>query len=111
MTDEESMMAGPGTGGGGKVYRRNADASYTQFGDEGLIVVPRQSMNVVVNATGLRVFELLDGQRPVKELAGQVAEEFDEGPTREEIEADVSLLLEELASKGAVELVDQRQSD
>ena len=104
--DGQESKSPPGTAEGveGRVYRRHKDAAFTRFGDQGLIVVPRQSMNVVVNEVGLRVFELLDGATAIGRLADRVSEEYS-GASRDEIVADVASILDDLDDKGAVERV------
>lgn len=85
-----------------RVYRRQADVSYTRFGDEMLVVVPRLAWQLVLNGTGARVFELLDGARPVGEIAALIAEEYG-GVSAEQVAADISDVLTDLEEKGAVE--------
>jgi len=89
-----------------KVYRRNPNASFTRFGDEGLIVVPdRTPVQLVVNESGYRVFELLDGTTGVGELARRVGSEY-EGASYEQVVADLVEILDDLEAKGAVEVVE-----
>ncbi|UCF66383.1 MAG: PqqD family protein [Acidobacteriota bacterium] len=89
------------------VYRRHRDVSFTRFGEEGLIVVPRESWQLVVNGVGARVFELLDGVRTIAEIAAQVAEEYD--ASSREIINDVGELLVELSDRGAAQIVTSDQ--
>ncbi len=85
-----------------RIYRRHPDVSYTRFGDEMLVVVPRLAWQLVLNGTGARVFELLDGIRSVHEIAAAIAEEY-KGAAVEQIAADVNEVLTDLETKGAVE--------
>jgi pyrroloquinoline quinone biosynthesis protein D len=50
--------------------------------------------------TGLAVLRLCDGQRTVMDIAKQLAEEYDAAV--EQIAADVTALLQDLADKGVV---------
>mgnify|MGYP001823206604 CR=1 FL=1 len=106
MTGQEDQASTGGAGDAeGRVYRRHRDVAFTRFGDQGLIVVPGQSMNVVVNEIGLRVFELLDGETALGGLADTVQDEY-QGASRGQVVADVVEILEDLDEKGAVERVD-----
>ncbi len=84
------------------VYRRLPDVSFSLFGEEGLLVVPRGAWQVVLNGTGARAFDLVDGRRTVGEIAEALAGEYP-GVSREEIARDVAELLADLAERGAVE--------
>ncbi len=83
------------------VYRAHPDISFTRFGDEGLLVVPRQAWQIVLNGVGARAFELLDGRRSLGQIAELLADEYDVAP--EQALADVRELLADLAAKGAIE--------
>jgi hypothetical protein len=85
-----------------RVYRRHPDVSFMRFHDDMLVVVPRLAWQLVLNGTGARVFELLDGRLSVSEIATELAREFD-GPSHEAMVADVDDVLRDLESKGAVE--------
>ncbi|MFT3841407.1 MAG: PqqD family protein [Myxococcaceae bacterium] len=54
-----------------------------------------------VNETAARVWELIDGQRPVSSICEAIAGEFD--APREQIDRDVVGFLEQLLSWGWVE--------
>lgn len=87
---------------GTKVFRRHPEVAFTRFGEEMLVVVPRGSWQLVLNGTGARVFELLDGQQSVEAIARQLVSEY-EGVALEEAQADVLEVLDDLVGKGAVE--------
>ncbi len=84
------------------VYRRLSDVSFSLFGEEGLLVVPRGGWQLVLNGPGARAFDLVDGKRTVGEIADLLAGEYPDA-AREEIARDVGELLAELADRGAVE--------
>lgn len=100
-----SNTSEPGGASLTSVFQRHPNASFTRFGDEGLIVVPHGAWQVVVNGTGLRVFEMLDGKRSVSDLSQQLAQEY-EGASKEQMAADVLEVLNELETKGAVQRAD-----
>ncbi len=84
------------------IYRRSRDISFQDFGGEGLLVVPRRSLQVVLNATSLRLLQLVDGRRSAADLAAAFAEEYD-APSREILAADIAEALAELEELGAIE--------
>ena len=87
------------------IYHRHRDASFTRFGGEGLLVVPKSAMQIVLNDTGARVFELLgEGDSSAKSLAERLAREY-ESPDAGQVRREVLEVLEELRSQGAVEIV------
>ncbi len=87
-----------------RVYRRHPDVSFSRFGDEGLLVVPHGAWQLVLNGVGLRVLELLDGERSTGQIADVILEEFD-APSREAVLADLGELLGDLSERGALEVV------
>jgi hypothetical protein len=74
--------------------RRNHTAGYRVFEGEATIVLPDGSYIKVLNETGSRIWELLDGSRGVKEIASVIAGEYEITP--EAAERDVREFLEEL---------------
>jgi len=63
------------------IYARRRDISFQDFGGDGLLVVPRQSLQIVLNGTSLRLLQLVDGRRTVSDIAAAFAEEYDAPPT------------------------------
>jgi hypothetical protein len=88
-----------------RIYRKVEDVSFTRFGDEALLVVPRGSWQLVLSDTGARVLELLDGKEDAGRIARTIADEY-EGASPETVLEDVVEVLEDLREKGAVELVE-----
>lgn len=84
------------------IYARRRDISFQDFGGEGLLVVPRQSLQIVLNGTSLRLLQLVDGRRTVADIAAAFAEEYD-APPAETLEADLLAALAELEQHGAIE--------
>lgn len=86
------------------IYHRHRDASFTRFGGEGLLVVPKSAMQIVLNDTGARVFELLEeGDASAQSLAERLIQEY-ESSDAARVRRDVLEVLEELRSQGAVEI-------
>lgn len=90
---------------GHAVLRRHPTVSFTRFGDEGLLVVPKRSWNMVLNGSGARAFELVDGVRTLNLIAETIHREYD-APTVAQVEADVAELFRDLLDRGALERVD-----
>lgn len=83
------------------IFRKNADISLTRFGEEGLLVVPRQALQAVLNGTAARVLELVDGETDVAAIAAALAEEYDAGDI-DSLQADVLEILADLEERGAI---------
>ena len=82
------------------VLERNPDAAYRLYDGEGVIVQAETMVVRVVNPTGSRVWELLDGERTVGLVIETICEEYE--VDREEAENDVLGFLEELEENGLV---------
>ncbi len=67
-------------------------------------MVPHGAWQLVLNGVGLRVLELLDGERSTGQIADVILEEFD-APSREAVLADLGELLGDLSERGALEVV------
>ena len=83
------------------VFRKNTDISLTRFGEEGLLVVPRQALQAVLNGTAARVLELVDGQRSAAEIAALIGEEYEAGDAGALL-SDVLEILADLEQRGAL---------
>ncbi|MCU0253794.1 MAG: PqqD family protein [Acidobacteria bacterium] len=88
-----------------RVYRRHRDISFQDYGGEGLLVVPRQALQIVLNGTSLRVLQLVDGKRSAADIAAVLATEYEQTPAPGELVADVASALGELSELGAIEPV------
>jgi hypothetical protein len=86
----------------GRPPRRNPTAGFRIFEGQATIVLPDGSHIKVLNEVGSRIWDLIDGNRGVKDLASIIAEEFDIGP--DAAERDVNEFLETLASHNMLEL-------
>lgn len=67
---------------------------------EAVVVEPGKGLVTIINAAGTRIWELTDGQRTVREIAGQVAGDFD--VSRVQALADTVEFLQDLNEKGLV---------
>ena len=75
--------------------RRNSTAAFQVFEGEATIVLPDGSYIKVLNETGSRIWDLLDGSRGVKAIAAVIAQEYD--TTAEAAERDVREFVEVLS--------------
>jgi hypothetical protein len=84
-----------------RVLRRGKSVSFTRFGDEGLVVVPATSYNLVLNGVAMRAFELIDGSRSLAQIAELIQQEYDTPPPAEVLE-DLGKLIEHLIERQAL---------
>jgi rRNA-processing protein FCF1 len=92
------MNAGPADSGrsGGEAPRRNPTAGFRVFEGQATIVMPDGSFIHVMNESGSRIWELMDGVRSQAQIVDQICEEFE--TTREDAERDVRDFLATLSA-------------
>ena len=89
-------------------YQKDASIVSREIAGEVILVPIRQNMGdmesiYTLNETASRTWELIDGQRTVGEIAGQIVQEFE--VEEDEARRDLIELLEQLQAIGAVERV------
>ena len=94
------MKEEPGDGGA-RPLRRNPTAGFRIFEGEATIVLPDGSFIKVLNQTGSRIWDLMDGSRGAKEIAAVISEEYETTP--EAAEQDVNEFAELLARHNMLE--------
>lgn len=82
----------------GGAPQRNPHAAARVYEGEAFIVIPQTSQYKILNSTGSRIWELIDGQRSRDDIAGIIADEYD--VSREEAQRDVGAFLDELKDNG-----------
>ncbi|HKY32369.1 MAG TPA: PqqD family protein [Candidatus Polarisedimenticolia bacterium] len=82
----------------GGVPHKNPHAASRNFGGEAFIVIPQRHQYKILNGTGSRVWELIDGSRDAEEIARMIAEEYD--VTIEAARKDVTSFLGDLSEHG-----------
>ncbi len=87
--------------GSNDLPRRNPTAGFRMFEGEATIVLPDGQYIKVLNKSGSRIWELLDGTRDLPAIAAIVAGEFEIGP--EAAERDVREFVDELDRNGMLE--------
>lgn len=85
------------------IPRRAVGAAGQQFGDEFVVLDPAGRMLRGFNETAARVWALADGTRTARQVAEQVATEFDVGS--EQVLEDTLRFLSTLVAQGLVEEV------
>lgn len=83
------------------VIKKNEDMAWRVIEGEALIVDPRKNLIYPVNSVGARVWELLDGKRPCRDIIETVRREFDCGGV--DIESDINEFLCDAVEKGIAE--------
>ena len=76
--------------------RRNPEAAFRSYDGEAVVVLPGIAENNVLNEVGSRIFDLLDGNHTVDEIAATISAEFE--VERQQADQDVRDFLEELKS-------------
>jgi coenzyme PQQ synthesis protein D (PqqD) len=74
--------------------RKHPDAAARNYDGEAFIVVPGLGEYNILNPIGTRVWDLIDGQRGVTDIARVISDEFE--VTAETAEADVRSFVEDL---------------
>lgn len=88
-----------------KIYAKNEDFVQREVAGEYILIpVHRQLTDInslyVLNETGAAVWKRLDGKRSLREIAGDLTEEFD--VAIEQLEKDLHALIEDLLSIQAI---------
>ena len=92
-----------------KVYRPSSDVVVRRVGDESVVVPVRNRVGdldslFTLNEVASRVWELLDGQRPLDAIAETICAEFEVAP--EVAAADIEELMHALEQVHLVELAE-----
>jgi len=67
-----------------------------------VVVLPEQGKYIVLNGTGADVFQSVDGERSLAEIAAALSERYD--VSLEQTQADVLTLAQKLLDRGAARL-------
>jgi hypothetical protein len=84
-------------------YRLRPDVRLRLVDNEAIVLVQERAVIFGLNPVGARLIDLLREGRPVAELAGEIAREFDAAGS--DVDADVTAFLGELIAIGAIEEV------
>jgi len=83
------------------VFRTRSDARYRNIGGEGIVVRQAVGEVLVLNEVGVRVLDLLAVGKPVGQLIGTLAAEYEVDSVT--LERDVLAYIQELLDAGIVE--------
>ena len=83
------------------IPRRREGADGQRFGEDFVVMDPEGRMLRGLNETAARVWELLDGRRTARDIAGVLAREY--GVGEERVLEDCLRLLERLAGHGLLD--------
>jgi hypothetical protein len=82
--------------------RQNLDTASRVIDDERYVLNPETSELHAFNEVGARIWDLLNGERSLQDVAAAIADEYD--IELESAEADVGEFVETLVAKGIVAL-------
>ena len=91
-----------------RVFQRNPSIAARRIVDEVILITNRRKVEDVeclytLNEVGARIWELIDGDRSLKELRDAIVEEFEVSET--EAQEDLTVLIEQLKEIGAIQEV------
>ena len=89
---------------GNEILTVNSTVAMQDTGDELVVVLPDQGKYVVLNATGAKVTQILDGKKTLIEIATEISESFD--MDFNQVMKDVLAFSEDLVSRGILEITD-----
>jgi hypothetical protein len=98
------MQMGPDGGRQDEVLRQSPDVVSSRLGDAGVLVNLRTNRILELNATGIRIWELIGEGQVVSGIERQLLEEFDVAP--EQLQAELSRLVADLVREGLVDASD-----
>lgn len=88
------------TGSDSAVLRKHPDAASRVYGEDAMIVLPGASSITILNPTGSRVWDLIDGKKTMSEIARIIEREYE--VSFEQALDDVREFTSELEAKGMV---------
>lgn len=84
------------------IPRRNPSVASSTLDGEAVIVHVEQRKIAVFNGVGARLWELVDGQRTIRDIARVIADEFE--VSLEKAESDALAFCHDLAGRGLLTL-------
>lgn len=93
-----------------RCYQKNPDIVFRKVADEYILVPIRHNVGdlesiYTLNEVAVRIWELIDGKRGLKEIKKVIAGEYQVSP--EEAEKDVDKLLQDLESAGCIKAAER----
>ena len=81
-----------------RVFHRTRETPWNTIDEEAVVLNLDNGHYYVLNETGRRIWELLDGRRSLEQIAAQICREYEVG--EQQALADVLKLVKELAAEG-----------
>ena len=78
--------------------KRHPDAASRIYDGEAFIVLPRQSVYKILNSTGTRIWDLIDGNRSIDEMVQVISDEYE--VTTEQARIDIAEFIRDLTANG-----------
>ena len=88
-----------------KYPKRSEDTASRVIDNEAVIVTPQEGLVRVLNDTGSRVWQLMDGKSALSDIIDTIAEEFE--VTKDCAQEDVLRFIKELQTKNLVVINDE----
>jgi hypothetical protein len=88
---------------GNEILKLNPELALKETDDEMVVVLPDQGKYVVLNATGAKVIQLVDGEKTLTEVAVVISESFDEDAGQ--VLQDVLKFSEDMLARGILGIV------
>ncbi|MBI5788382.1 MAG: PqqD family peptide modification chaperone [Candidatus Schekmanbacteria bacterium] len=82
------------------VFHRTQETPWNTIDNEAVVLNLDNGHYYVLNETGRRVWELLDGERTIGQIAALICEEYE--AQEQQAQTDIVKLLEEMLSEGLV---------
>ena len=89
---------------GNEILAVSAAVAMQDTGDELVVVLSDQGKYVVLNATGAKVAQMVDGNKTLTEIASEISESFE--TDFNQVIKDVLTFSEDLVSRGILKIID-----
>ncbi|MHB0866087.1 MAG: PqqD family protein [Thermoleophilia bacterium] len=88
---------------------KDDEVLFTSMGEDAVLLHVQRGDYYSLNKVGARLWMLTDGRKCIRELAGEITQEFE--ISQEEAERDIIELADQLAKEGLVKVVETPQDD
>jgi hypothetical protein len=85
-----------------RVFRQSPDVVSSRLGDAGVLVNLRTNRILELNATGIRIWELIGDGRALSDIGSQLQREFD--VSSDELQRELTRLMDDLSREGLVDV-------
>ncbi len=85
-----------------RVFRQNSDVVSSRLGDAGVLVNLLTNRILELNATGIRIWELIGDGRALSDIRSQLQREFD--VSNDELQRELTRLMDDLSREGLVDV-------